>query len=337
MANIHDVARAAGVSISTVSYAISGKRSIAASTRRRVEEAVLALDYRPNAGARMLKGTRTNLLALSAPLHAGSHGPAHMAFVLAVINAARTFDYDVVLLTQDDATSGLRRVASSALVDGIILLDVSQDDERIELVRTLNVPTALVGVPRVTDELICVDLDFERAAELSVQTLVAQGHTQIGLVGQDPLIYERGSNFPHRFRAAFEAEAQRLRIDAAFVPSRENTASVRAAVDELAAELPGMTGLILHCNEPVQSMVLEVLDQRGIRIPSDLSVISACSSFDTVHLNPPLDVIPLPASDTCGRAVALLMEQLSTGVEPRVELLPPTLIEHGSTAARARV
>ncbi|GAB3607399.1 LacI family DNA-binding transcriptional regulator [Conyzicola nivalis] len=337
MANIHDVARAAGVSISTVSYAISGKRSIAATTRRRVEEAVLALDYRPNAGARMLKGTRTNLLALSAPLHAGSHGPAHMAFVLAVINAARTFDYDVVLLTQDDATSGLRRVASSALVDGIILLDVSQDDERIELVRTLNVPTALVGVPRVTDELVCVDLDFERAAELSVQTLAAQGHTQIGLVGQDPLIYERGSNFPHRFRAAFEAEALRLGIDAAFVPSRENTASVRAAVDELAAELPAMTGLILHCNEPVQSMVLEVLDQRGIRIPADMSVISACSSFDTVHLNPPLDVIPLPASDTCGRAVALLMEQLSTGVEPRVELLPPTLVEHGSTAARQRV
>jgi len=337
MANIHDVARAAGVSISTVSYAISGKRSIAASTRQRVEEAVLALDYRPNAGARMLKGTRTNLLALSAPLHAGSHGPAHMAFVLAVINAARAYDYDVVLLTQDDATSGLRRVASSALVDGIILLDVSQDDERIALIRSLNVPTALVGVPRVTDGLICVDLDFERAAEMSVRRLADQGHTRIGLLGQDPIIYERGSNFPHRFRAAFLAEAGRLALDVAFVPSRENTASVRASFDRLNTELPGMTGLVLHCNEPVQSIVLEMLDQRGIRVPHDLSVISACSSFDTEHLNPPLDVIPLPASDTCGRAVALLMEHLAIGVEPRVELLPPILVELGSTAARELV
>ena len=337
MANIHDVARAAGVSISTVSYAISGKRSIAASTRRRVEEAVIALDYRPNAGARMLKGTRTNLLALSAPLHAGSHGPAHMAFVLAVINAARTFDYDVVLLTQDDATSGLRRVASSALVDGIILLDVSQDDERVALIHSLGVPTALVGVPRVTDGLVCVDLDFELAAEMSVQRLVDQGHTEIGMLGQDPVVYERGSNFPHRFRTAFDREGRRLGVSTATVPSRENTAAVRAAVDELAAALPAMTALVLNCNEPVQSMVLELLDQRGIRVPDDISIISACSSFDTGHLNPPLDVIPLPAADTCGRAVALLMEQLSSDVSPRVELLPPTLVELGSTAARVRV
>jgi DNA-binding LacI/PurR family transcriptional regulator len=336
MANIHDVARAAGVSISTVSYALSGKRSIADSTRRRVEDAVLALDYRPNAGARMLKGTRTNLIALSAPLHAGSHGPAHMAFVLAVINAARAFDYDVVLLTQDDATSGLRRVASSALVDGIILLDVSQDDERIPLVTALGVPTALVGVPRDTDGLVCVDLDFERAAELSVRSLAAKGHTQIGLFGQDPIIYDRGSNFPHRFRTAFAAEAQRLDIDAAFVPSRENTASVRTAFDRLVAELPDMTALVLHCNEPVQSMVLELLNQRGIRVPRDMSIISACSTFDTVHLNPPLDVIPLPATDTCGRAVALLMQQLDARVEPHVELLPPNLVELGSTAPRKR-
>ena len=337
MANIHDVARAAGVSISTVSYAISGKRSIAASTRRRVEDAVRELDYRPNAGARALKGTRTNLLALSAPLHAGSHGPAHMAFVLAVINAARAYDYDVVLLTQDDATSGLSRVAGSALVDGIVLLDVSQDDERIPLIRTLGVPTALVGVPRDTDDLICVDLDFEAAAEMSVQKLAALGHTQIGLIGQDPIIYERGSNFPHRFRNSFASEALRLDLDTAFVPSRENTASVRAAFERLTADLPEMTGLVLNCNEPVQSMVLELLSQRGIRVPRDLSVVSACSSFDTSHLNPPLDVIPLPAGDTCGRAIELLMQQLSTGIDPRVELVPPTMVELGSTAPRKRM
>lgn len=125
MANIHDVARVAGVSISTVSYALSGKRSIAESTRRRIDDAVLKLDYRPNAGARMLKGTRTNILALSAPLHSGTYAPAHMTFVLSVATAARKYDYDVLLLTQDEATSGLRRVARSSLVDGIILLDVS--------------------------------------------------------------------------------------------------------------------------------------------------------------------------------------------------------------------
>jgi len=333
MANIHDVARVAGVSISTVSYALSGKRSIAASTKQRIDDAVRELDYRANAGARMLKGARTNILALSAPLHAATHAPAHMAFVLSVITAARRYDYDVLLLTQDEATNGLRRVARSSLVDGIVLLDVASDDERTELLRELGLPATVIGIPNDTDGLTCVDLDFERAAALAVQKLAGLGHRAVGLIGQAPSVYERGSNFPPRFRAAFAAEADRLGVATAFTPAVEDSAGVRAAFDAVTLALPDMTALVLHTNEPVQSMVLELLSQRGIRVPHDLSVISACSSFETDHLDPPLDVIPLPADQSCTRAIELTMAQLAGNVEPCVELIEPTYVELGSTAS----
>jgi DNA-binding LacI/PurR family transcriptional regulator len=114
MATIHDVAQAAGVSISTVSYALSGKRSIASTTRQRVTDAVERLGYRPHAGARMLAGARTNILALSAPIRADNHQPTQMRFVTAVVEAARRRDYDVLLLATDDEVSGIRRVATSA-------------------------------------------------------------------------------------------------------------------------------------------------------------------------------------------------------------------------------
>ncbi|WP_022885920.1 LacI family DNA-binding transcriptional regulator [Glaciibacter superstes] len=332
MANIHDVARVAGVSISTVSYALSGKRSIAATTRRRIDDAVRELDYRANAGARMLKGSRTNILALSAPLHAGTDTPAHMTFVLAVVTAARSFDYDVLLLTQDEATSGLRRVARSSLVDGIVLLDVSTTDERTQLVRELGLPASVIGIPGDADGLVCVDLDFEEAAVMAVRRLADLGHREIGLIGQAPAIYQRGSNFPPRFRDAFAAEAERLGLVTAFTPAAEDSAGVRAAVDRISATLPGMTGLVLHSNEPVQSMILELLNQRGVRVPHDLSVISACSSFDTNHLNPPLDVIPLPADRSCTRAIELTMAQLEGTVDPHVELIEPAYVELGSTS-----
>ena len=81
MAKIDEVARAAGVSISTVSYALSGKRPVSADTRRRIQDAVLELGYSPNAGARMLAGSQTNIFALSEPLRADSHAPSHMAFM----------------------------------------------------------------------------------------------------------------------------------------------------------------------------------------------------------------------------------------------------------------
>ena len=332
MANIHDVARVAGVSISTVSYALSGKRSIAESTRRRIDDAVLKLDYRPNAGARMLKGTRTNILALSAPLHSGTYAPAHMTFVLSVATAARKYDYDVLLLTQDEATSGLRRVARSSLVDGIILLDVSTVDVRTDLVRELGLPAALVGIPADTTGLTCVDLDFEAAGALSVQRLAEQGHRAIGLLGQTPMVYERGSNFPARFRSGFLAEAERRGLRVGFVPSDEDAVSVARAFDDLVAAIPGMTALVLNSNESVQTALLELLRHRGIRVPQDLSIISACSSFDTSHFNPPLDVIPLPADLSCTRAIELTMAQLAGDVDPHVELIEPSYVDLGSTA-----
>ncbi len=333
MASIHDVARLAGVSISTVSYALSGTRSIAESTRIRVYEAVESLGYRAHAGARMLAGDRSNIFALTAPLHSETYAPAHMAFVLSVVRAAREHDYDVLLLTQDEGAGGLRRVVNSRLVDGVIVLDVSDEDERIDLLRTLDVPATLVGVPRDTDGLVCVDMDFESAAELSLEHLAAAGHRSVGLIGHPSAIYERGSNFPRRFRDAFLASARERSMDVAFEMADRDGTSVRAALDGLTAALPGMTGLVMHSDESVQTAALGILKDRGVSVPRDLSVLSACSSFSTEHFEPPLDTIPLVPDDTCCPAVALALRQVDGAVAPHVELVPPKYIERGSIAA----
>jgi len=335
MATINDVARAAGVSISTVSYALSGKRAIGAATRDRIDAAVAQLGYRPNAGARMLAGSRTNLLALSAPLHADTYAPAHMTFVLAIAEAAREFDYDTVLLVQDEAVNGLRRMVSSKLVDGIVLLDVDRDDSRVPLVRELDIPVTLVGIPADTAGLTCVDLDFEAAARLSVERLATLGHRQIGLIGHPLDLYARGSNFPIRFRDAFVEAAADKGVALHFVMPEQEPASVRAAVEELRQSLPEMTAVVLNANEPVHTMLLELLRSDGVSIPNDLSILSACSSFPTDMLDPPLDVIPLPALITGRRGVELTMHQLDGLSEPVVELVPPSYITRGSTSSVA--
>ncbi len=334
MATIYDVARRAGVSISTVSYALNGTRPISEETRRRIEQAVHELGYRPNAGARMLASTRTNILALSAPMHAETHPPAFMAFVLAVVTAARDHDYDVLLLTESEAVDGLRRVASSSLVDGVVVMDVSLEDTRLDVVRELGLPSSVIGVPRDTGGLVCIDLDFERAGALAVERLHGGGHTAIGLLGQAPNLYERGSNFAPRFRDAFLATAAARPADTAFTPAEPTRAGVAAALDALRERLPAMTALVLDSNEHVHGLVLEALRERGIRVPEDLSLLSACSSFTTDHFTPPLDVIPLPAPTSGRRAVELVLAQLRGVVEPHVELIEPTCVAKGSVIAR---
>ena len=155
MAKIDEVAKAAGVSISTVSYALSGKRPVSHDTRLRIEAAVRELGYSPNAGARMLAGSRTQIFALTEPLRRDTHAPTHMAFVLATAVAARRVDYDVLLLTDEQASAGMGRVAASGLVDigahleldGIEVGGGDRLGERLrdEAVGTLDRPTTAVA------------------------------------------------------------------------------------------------------------------------------------------------------------------------------------------------
>lgn len=333
MATINDVARAAGVSISTVSYALSGKRSIAASTRQRVDAAVRELGYRPNAGARMLAGTRSHILALSAPMRGELHLPTHMRFVTAVLESARAADYDVLLLVTDDSASGIARVASSSLVDGVVLMGVEQDDVRAALIRELAIPATFIGVPGDDHGLACVDLDFAAAARDSVRRLAALGHRTIGVVGHPQSYTDRDAGFVHRFSQAFDAECAALGIRTAEVNPHINRASVAVSVDELLAALPGMTGLVLHCNEPVAESVLSRLRDRGVRIPSDLSVIAACASYETETFETPLSSIPLPFVDMCRGAVEATLSQIGQGRTESVDLLPPEFVDRGSLAA----
>jgi DNA-binding LacI/PurR family transcriptional regulator len=334
VATIYDVARRAGVSISTVSYALNNTRPITAATRSRIEEAVRELGYQPNAGARMLASTRTNIFALTAPMHTETYAPTFMAFVLAVVTAARAHDFDVLLLTESDAVDGLRRVAARSLVDGVVVMDVSREDTRLDVVRELGLPASLLGVPGDPSGLVCVDLDFERAGAIAVEHVHGRGHSAIGLLGHTQSLYDRGSNFALRFRDAFLSTAAATGTAAAFVPADPTPTGIAAALDELRTRIPAMTALVLDCNERVHDLLLEVLRLRGVRVPDDLSLVSACSAFTTDHFGPPLDVIPLPAPVMGRRVVERLLAQLSGTVEPHVELIEPTYVAKGSVVTR---
>lgn len=335
MAKIHEVAKAAGVSISTVSYALSGKRSVSADTRRRIEDAARQLDYRPNAGARMLAGRRTQIFALTEPFRADTHAPAHMAFVLATSIAARKYEYDILLLTEEEASAGMRRVASSGLADGVLVLDVAPDDERVALARRITLPSVFIGVPDDHDGLVCVDLDFEAAAALAVDRLAELGHRSIGLIGHPPASYVR-SNFPPRVRRGVEQRAAELGMECRVVlPESDGPrrASVREAVRSLVAH--GTTGLILHCDDTSHAVALDELAALGRRVPEDVSVISVGATFDTSTFHPPIDSVPLVPSASCELAVELAMRLVEgEDVPAGVHLISPEYRRLGSTAPR---
>ncbi|HEX2316915.1 MAG TPA: LacI family DNA-binding transcriptional regulator [Thermomonospora sp.] len=336
MVTIADVARHAGVSPSTVSYVLSGKRAISARTRERVEASIRALGYHPHAGARALASSRANVIALVVPLRTDMHVPIVLQIAMAIVTAARGHDHDVLLLTNDEGTEGLHRVARSALVDAVIVMDVELHDPRAPVLRELGLPSVLLGFPADAAGLTCVDLDFAAAAGRCVDHLADLGHTAVALVGPPAGVLDRGTGFARRTLAGFERAAARRGVRAVVRPCDPAHEAVQATVKELLTEHPEVTGLVVH-NEPAVPPLLEALRAQGVAVPGDMSVVAMGPEELAAQVSPRLTAVPIPAEEMGRRAVELLMAKLDgAGEVPDATLIPPRLVPGGSSAAPRR-
>ncbi|MFF4269254.1 LacI family DNA-binding transcriptional regulator [Streptomyces sp. NPDC001536] len=333
MVKITDVARHAGVSPSTVSYALSGKRPISEETRRRVEASIRELGYRPHAGARALASSRSNVLALVVPLRTGIHVPVVMQFAVSVVTTARRYDHDVLLLTQEEGEDGLRRVADTALVDAMIVMDVQLDDPRLPLLRSLERPSVMIGFPAEADGLTCIDLDFKAAGEACVEHLARLGHRVVALVGSPPEVYVRQTAFAQRVVQGFTAAADRGRLSSSVHPCEASPVAAREVAEQLLREQPALTGVVVH-NEAVLEPLIEAFEQLGLRVPADLSVTAICPDELAENLRVPVTSVDLPSAEVGTRAVELLMKKLDSKAVPEATLLPPRMTERASTAPR---
>lgn len=333
MVKITDVARHAGVSPSTVSYVLSGKRTISPATRQRVERSIEELGYRPHAGARALASNRSNVLALVIPLRSGIHVPVVMQFAVSVVTTARRHDHDVLLLTQEEGGEGLRRVADSSLVDALIVMDVQLHDARLPLLRSLDRPSVLIGFPADPSGLTCIDLDFTAAGEACVQHLAVLGHRCVGLIGSPPEVYARETGFAQRTAAGFEAACRRYGITFSVHSCESTPQAARETAGRLLAEHPDLSAVVVH-NEPVVAPLVEAFQQAGRRVPGDLSVVALCPDELAEQAALPLTSVAIPTAEVGARAVELLMAKLAHCAVPQATLLPPKLTQRASTAPR---
>jgi DNA-binding LacI/PurR family transcriptional regulator len=331
---IDDVARHAGVAPSTVSYVLSGKRTISEQTRERVMRSVRTLGYHPHAGARALASNRSNVVALVVPLRSGIHVPVIMQFATSVVTEARTFDHDVLLLTQDEGVAGLQRVAGTSLVDAIIVMDVELHDNRLPALRALKRPAVLIGVPADASGLTCIDLDFTAAGAVCLNHLAGCGHRRVALIGSPPEVYKRETGFATRLLGGFKQAAGQRRVKVSVHPCEPTEAAAKAVVEKLMADSPRVTGVVIH-NESIIGHVLNAFAHRGARVPDDISVVAICPDEQAEQARPSLTSVAIPADELGRSAVRMLMGELARGEHvSSTTLLPPKLTERQSTATR---
>ncbi|MFF1573378.1 LacI family DNA-binding transcriptional regulator [Leifsonia sp. NPDC058292] len=331
-ATIGDVARVAGVSRSTVSYALSGKRAISEETRERIQAAIVELGFTPNAGARALATAQTNVLGLYLQFQEDEFAPAMLQYVLPVSTTARENGYDLLMVTDADRVSAVIRTTSSAMVDGVVLLDVTYDDARLPALREASQPAVLIGYARNGEGFDSFDLDFGEAGRLIVDHLAELGHRDIVLITPPRHVYDRGGSYAWRFRDAAVERAARhgIRLVAHYGDSRHP--GIERSLDFALGQSPEASALVVH-NDAAIAALPAYLDKRGLRVPEELSVVGVFSrEFGQAFSLPYTAVETSP--DTLGHeAVRQLIRRIASpeaAGEPRVRFVEPVLVDRGT-------
>jgi DNA-binding LacI/PurR family transcriptional regulator len=329
MATRAEVAKLAGVSPSTVSYALNGDRSIKEDTRKRVLDAVSKLEYRPHLAAGALRGGKSKTLALLSP--DGELGIALIAleYINGASAAARDRGYQLVIWPSPDIElSMIQNFAESGFISGVILMEIKFVDERIDFLRKANIPFAMIGRTKHLGEDLYVDRDFSQAAQKAVDYLHSLGHKKLAYLTTD-----RGVGVDTRFSSALIEAAKSRKMSTKKLLVVNEAASGRNAFIELYNKSPEVTAVV-SLNDIATLGFISGANEYGVKIPQELSLIAVDTPQNQIEMSwPPLTTVNLPAFEMGSLASTILIDHIEgkdSSRKPR--LLTGELVIRGTTA-----
>jgi LacI family transcriptional regulator len=321
-ATIRDVARAARVSPSTVSRALSGSGLVSPGTRQRVERAAARLSYEPSRAARSLVTGRTGSLGLIVP---DLSNPFFPSIVKGVQGRAQADSLAVFVADSgEDQRSEARLIrALASQVDGLLLCSPRSS---ADLLPELAAGTATVLVNRCVGDLPAITVDNAAGMRQAVAHLVALGHKRVGYVA-GPAASWSGERRLSGLRAAAAAAGVELVEIGNFAPQFEG--GLAAADIVIAARLSA----VIAFNDVVAFGLVSRFSARGVRVPDQISVVG-WDDIPTARMSSPaLSTVALPKEEVGRQAVDLLLEliQQPDQARPTHRELPTQLMVRDST------
>jgi LacI family transcriptional regulator len=328
---MRDVARQAGVSVSTVSHVINKTRTVNETTRRRVLEAMNELGYKPNALARSLRRQRTNTLGVILPDIAD---PFLAEIARAIEGASFAHNYSLILCNSE-GDSEKQLAYTNALIEkqvvGIFFVAAGVRAELVEDLQGRKVPLVLID-PEVSGlEVDTVLTDQAQGGRLATQHLIDLGHERIACISGEPersSSTERVAGYHQALRQNHTPFDERLVVTSNFQYEGGYEATQRLlALDERPTA-------IFAGNDLMAVGCIRAATELGRRVPESLSV----AGFGDVRLasftNPPLTTVAQPIYRLGALATEMLLERIS-GLDspPRFSKVETELRVRGSTTS----
>ena len=330
MANIQEVARRAGVSISTVSRVLNGTARVNDDVKVRVLAAIEELEYRPSRAARSLRANYSTIIGL---LISDIQNPFFMDLIKGVEEVALRNGYCVLLCNSDENPQRERQyleVLYDERVAGLIIVPTREHLRDLERFRERNIPIVAVD-RRVKDKSIdAVLVDNVRGANEAVTHLIAHGYRRIGaIVGPKAITtgYERLLGYRQALEAANIAHDPGLEKFGTFKEE-----SGRKATNELLALSPPVDALFVGNNFMTMG-ALDVLHARGLLVPDDVALIGydamPWAALDSISLT----TVSQPVYELGTTAALRLFQRLQNPTEQTRQeiILTPTLRIRGSS------
>lgn len=308
MANIHDVAREAGVSISTVSRVIQGASNVLPETRTRIEEAIQHLNYHPNRLAQQFRTQQTKMILVIVP-EIGN--PFFADILIGIEDVAAKVDYNVLLVDSHGnraVESRCYEMLSQKLVDGIITFSVGIPKE--ELKQLASQYPVVIGIRYFSEKTIAnVTIDNIKATKDITSYMLNLGHKNICYLGGPegvPIYQDRASGY-------MEALKERgIPVDQSLIV--HCTPDVQGGYDAISSLLHDADRkftAIVAGGDIMAIGAIRALNDRGLKIPDDVAI----SGFDDIAFSalvtPSLTTVRQPKHQIGVRTMEKLMDLIA--------------------------
>ena len=335
--SIKDIAKAAGVSFSTVSRALNNSPLISQEVREQIQELAQSMGYTPNALAQGLQSQQTNSIGLVLTTIAD---PFFAEIVQGVDLAAKEAGISVLLAaTNNDPDEEIKIIEnfSRRRVDGVIVASSRIGVDYSSRLQQIRIPVIIVNTEAIGEfnNLHSISVDDQKGAKLAVHHLVELGHRKIGYLGitnrpaSNAMRLKGYTRALREYNIPFDPDRVCMHIDEAPGDLLLDVQVGRELARQILAT--DTTAVFCYC-DTLAAGVLDACKRLGVRVPGQLSVVGFDNNTICELLSPPLTTVHQPKQEIGRTAVRMLLDSLA-GSQVEDQLLEPALVVRESTAA----
>lgn len=330
-ATIYDLAKAAGVSISTVSKALNDSYSISEKTKERIREIADSMGYKPNARARSFARRKNGIILFAADLSrgVGFENPHMFEIVTGVDRCLDEKGYSLVLkhVTQETATESVKELMLSEEADGIIIHAGVLTKQLAFVLGKEAYPHLIIGKPDFANTLSWIDVSHEAAGQIAANYLLDKGYRRIVFLMGDAENDQISSRRLDGINIVFEEEELSIETITGITTYEES----RKVTEEI-LKRDQVPEVILCTNNYLAMGCMQSIRMAKLNIPKDIALMTFDNYPFSMLTEPTLTAIEVDMYEMGTQAARFILQKIKKpNLQTQLFCTTPVLLERDST------